>query len=350
MGQVIAFNINPPSLFPDEELERMRQQGVDIVKPWLAQNGDDPRLKRAMRSLTKQTRATYRSVLSRLDKWLDGRPLTDTLLADWCDKLHEQGKAPASAEMVVNAARFRAAALQTDNPVGAETKRALKMVIREGAGRGRGRARSLTLEEVKKIIQETERQDTIWAVRDAALIAVTFHCGLRISETVNLNIEDFQLTDDKEFAGEGIIQIRQSKTDQRGTGTPVPVPFDAASRVCAWIATAGISHGPLFRPFANAPEGGHKIADRKLGKAMAAIIVKRRAAAVGFKGITSHSMRRSFAQHLDSLGFSTHAIMQAGRWKSSAMVDTYTANQQALRSKVLGAFRRVSTTKRQEQK
>ena len=330
MGQVIAFE----SLLSAEQMERARSLSPDSVMPWLANGTEPPQLSRAMRSLTKQTRATYRSTLRRLDKWLDGRPLTDTLLADWCDTLHHQGKAPASAQMVVNAARFRAGALQTDNPAGNETRRALKMLTREGAGRGRGRARPLTGVQVESLIQRVETLGTAYAIRDAAIIAICFYSGLRISEAVSLNVDDLTITD---ADTDGLIRLRQSKSDQAGRGVPVAFPRNAVKRVVGWIEVAGISSGPVFRPFANAAEGGYRITGRRLGKAMAALNVKKRAASFGYK-ITSHSLRRSFAQFLDAKGFGTHSIMQAGRWKSSAMVARYCANQEVLRSKTLAAF------------
>ena len=333
MGRLIAFE----SLLSDEQMERVRARSPESVMPWLANGTEPPQLTRAMRSLAGQTRATYRSTLRRLDKWRGGRPLDDTSLADWCTELHKQGKAPASAQMVVNAARFRADALGADNPVGNETRRALKMISREGANRGRGRARPLTGEQVVDLIQRIEALGTIYSSRDAALVSVCFFCGLRISEAVNLNVEDLVINTKGKHKGSGIIKIRQSKSDQAGQGVPVSFHRSAVKRVMAWIAAAEISNGPVFRPFVNAPEGGYRIVDRKLGKTMAAKLIRQRAASLGYK-ITSHSLRRSFAQYLDAKGFSTSAIMLAGRWKSAAMVARYCENQQALRSRTLDAF------------
>ena len=58
-------------------------------------------------SLSDNTRRAYAGALRRLDAWLDGRRLDDADLAAYLAELHDAGRAPATAALVVAAASFR---------------------------------------------------------------------------------------------------------------------------------------------------------------------------------------------------------------------------------------------------
>ena len=57
-------------------------------------------------SLSPNTRRAYRGALRQLDAWLEGRPLDDATLAVYLGALHEAGRAPATAALVVAATAF----------------------------------------------------------------------------------------------------------------------------------------------------------------------------------------------------------------------------------------------------
>src|SRR5690606_14511586 len=79
-----------------------------------------------------------------------------------------------------------------------------------------------------------------------ALLLLGMAGALRRSELVALDVEDLVFTED------GLdVHIRRSKTDQEGQGMTIAVPrgqnLMPVDAVQAWIASAGLGNGPLFR-------------------------------------------------------------------------------------------------------
>jgi integrase len=85
-------------------------------------------------------------------------------------------------------------------------------------------------------------------VRDRALVLVGFAGALRRSELVGLNVDDVGF----ETAGI-VLRLRRSKTNQEGELEEVAVLYGSDPQTCpvralqAWLATAAIVDGPLFR-------------------------------------------------------------------------------------------------------
>ena len=93
----------------------------------------------AAHSLSANTRAAYSCALRQFDTWRGAAPATDATLAAYLGFLFEQGRAPATAALVVAAVTFRATLAGT--PVrGPQTDRVLAGFRRDGADRGRGQA------------------------------------------------------------------------------------------------------------------------------------------------------------------------------------------------------------------
>lgn len=143
--------------------------------------GGRAKVRRALASLTRKTCVNYRCALSRFDFWARGRPVSDGLVADYALLLHGEGKAPATVRVAANAIAFREKALDRPSPRGRETRQAFRAIRRRDAGRSKGPALGLTLAQVESIIRATEDTRTLWGWRDAALVAVCFYCGLRIT-------------------------------------------------------------------------------------------------------------------------------------------------------------------------
>ena len=97
----------------------------------------------AAHSLSANTRAAYTCALRQFDTWRGAAPATDATLAAYLGFLFEQGRAPATAPLVVAAVTFRATLAGT--PVrGPQTDRVLAGFRRDGAERGRGQTAPLT--------------------------------------------------------------------------------------------------------------------------------------------------------------------------------------------------------------
>jgi site-specific recombinase XerD len=90
---------------------------------------------------------------------------------------------------------------------------------REDAGRDHGRA-TITAKRLAAALELQGPPTTPLAVRDRAILLLTFATGRRRAEIAALNVEDL----DFGRAGFLIVTIRKSKTDQGGAGQFVAVP------------------------------------------------------------------------------------------------------------------------------
>ena len=294
----------------------------------------DRKLSRAFMRLAPSTRRQYKFQLRRLDGWLASRKLTDSTLADYLLHRHREGRAPGSLVNAVNAAKFRCKSLGLASPAGQEVADMLTYTAREGSSRGRGYAPGLTLEEVESIIETAEKTGSLHGLRDAAMIATAFYGGLRIGEVVGVEVDDVTFYND----GTGALLIRKSKTDQAGRGRTVPLSSDAVKRLIAWIEAAQVASGPVFRGLRWS--GIYRtctVLSDALTSDHAGAIVRKCGEATGLR-LTSHSLRRSFAQHLTRAGLTIQEVARAGRWESPAMVMRYVENETANKSAVLSVF------------
>ena len=107
-------------------------------------------------------------------------------------------------------------------------------------------------------------------LRDRALLLVGFSGAFRRSELAALRVEDLE-----EVEGGLRVHVRRSETDQQAAGQIVAII--RGERLCpvqavrAWLDAAGITEGPVFRPFTR---GGLPL-DRQLSPKSVAMIVKR---------------------------------------------------------------------------
>ena len=266
-------------------------QGPPVAAPEALARVTTTTRRLAAHSLSANTRAAYTCALRQFDTWRGAAPATDATLAAYLGWLFEQGRAPATAALVVAAATFRATLART--PVrGPQTDRVLAGFRRDGAERGRGQA--------------------------APLAAVLFQGGLRRSEAATLEWRDVAPAT---TAGAILLTVRRSKTDQEGTAADVRYLKDAAA--AAVLALRPADPAPPARIF-----GG--LTPQQLGRRLTAA-----AAAAGLPGrLTAHSGRVGLASELTARGASTAAVMRAGAWKTARMVAHYSAGADAERGAV----------------
>lgn len=263
-------------------------------------------------SLAPSTVETYRLAMEQLEKWLEGRTLSDNLLATYITKLYQDGKSPATINKIVAAVKWTV----KNQGVGISfeiTEKALAGIRRKGKGRGRGQVDGITWEEVNQICALAEAEGTIAGSRDSAMIRLMSDCLLRISEAVAVDVADVG----------SALRIRQSKTSPGTGGIPdvtlyIGIPTqEAIKRYCE---AGNITEGPLFRWVRR----GDNIANTRLTIDGVRKIIKRRARAAGIEGkISGHSLRIGSAISLAQAGASVVNMQVAGRWKSPQMPAHY---------------------------
>ena len=281
-------------------------------------------------SIALNTRRAYAGALRRLDRSLDGQPLTDQSLADYLGRLDVQGRAPSTASAVVAAARFRARIAGKPTPAGPLTERALRGFHREGrTERGRGQSAPLTYDDVLTMqakadeprkrgrgqSRETTKQAASRGRVDRALVGVLFQGGLRRSEAAALEGRDVKPGTEP---GTMLITVRRSKTNQDGAASDIRLTKNGTAAALA--AIRGADDAPVF--------GG--LSPQSINNRVQALA---RHAGLDAR-ITAHSARIGLASELTARGASTTEVMLAGNWRTARMVAHYSAGATAERGAV----------------
>jgi integrase len=127
-------------------------------------------------------------------------------------------------------------------------------------------------------------------LRNRAILLLSLAGAFRRSELVALDIDDIEWT-----AEGALVLIRRSKTDQEGLGRKVGIPHGEiacpVAALKAWVETAGITDGPIFRRIFN--KRSQRVTDRRLAARNVATVVKAGAARLGFdpSAFGGHSLR-----------------------------------------------------------
>ena len=125
------------------------------------------------KSFAQNTIRNRRHALQKFDEWLQGKQVTDGLLAEYITHLFDLGKAPGTISIVVVAVRWflkhRNGGTPVELPI---TSATLSGIRREGRDRGRGQRNGLTWKEVERICAVQEADDTLRGIRNSAILRV----------------------------------------------------------------------------------------------------------------------------------------------------------------------------------
>ena len=298
-----------------------------------------PTAKLIEKSFAENTVRNRRQALKHFDEWLNGRPCSDGLLAQYITHLFDQGKAPGTISIVVSAVKWllkhRNNGMSVDLPI---TSATLSGIRREGRDRGRGQRNGLTWKEVERICAVQGADGTLRGLRNSAILRVMSDGLLRISEVTELRISDLE---------DNTLRIRFSKTDQEGQGEHLYLCEDTRQIVGKWLERSGLTEGYLFRRMTARGDNLYinkdtdepsKLTDDGVRK-----IIKSCAARVGLvEKVSGHSARIGSAVSLAQAGASLVDIQTAGRWKDPGMPAHYARAQFAER----GAIARFKDGKR----
>jgi site-specific recombinase XerD len=159
--------------------------------------------------------------------------------------------------------------------------------------------------------------------RDRLILTLGFACQFRRSELVSLDVGDVE-----DVPRDGlVVTLRRSKTDQKGQGRQIAVPYANGPAYCpvlayrAWLTAAGIADGPLLRPI---NRHGQLSSARLSGEAVATV-VKRAAAAAGLDAsrFGGHSLRSGGITAAARGGAPTHVIREQSGHKDDRTLSGY---------------------------
>ncbi|MDP4027181.1 site-specific integrase [Methylobacterium sp. NEAU 140] len=238
----------------------------------------------------------------------------------------EEGRAASTLGRRLAAIRYAHKLAGQLDPTDNEGVRAAMKGARRKVGVAPTQKAAATAEILAALLMRTP--DSLTGKRDRALLALGFAGALRRSELVALDVAD--LVEDPEGLR---VLIRRGKTDQEGRGAEIAIPHGRFIRPVAlvqeWLAAAGITAGPVFRPVSRSgnvrsPDPGSGEAPRLTTQAVADI-VKRYTVAAGLDASTfgAHSLRAGYITSAAERNVDLARIMDQSRHRDPRTVVGY---------------------------
>ena len=281
-------------------------------------------------AFSSNTERAVRSDLGIYAAWCEGEgkralPARPRTVAAFVDAMAEV-RAPATVRRYVTSIDIAQRALGLEKPLGSPpVQLALKRMYRR-KGRRQDQAAGLTWPLRQRLLEAAG--DRLIDDRNRALLAVAYDAMLRRTELVSLQVTDLL----EELQGDGSLLVRRSKTDGEGEGEIVWVGPDTVRLVRGWLERGGISEGRLFRSVGKGGRTGEGLDPSQVPRIFKAMAREAGLPALVAQGLSGHSARVGAAQDMVAAGIELPAILHAGRWKSTAMVNRYGERLLARRS------------------
>ncbi|CEN55990.1 tyrosine-type recombinase/integrase [Candidatus Methylopumilus turicensis] len=188
-------------------------------------------------------------------------------------------------------------------------------------GRESKQALGINAELLRKMLSTTD--NSLWGLRDKALLLTAYDSMCRRSELVSLQIDDAIIDkENKTFK----IKLRRSKTDQDGIGRWLHLSDMTQQSLLVWIDTSNIATGKLFRGIKRGQIISDDLSSAQVNRIYKSIVARSCVDGSLVKHISGHSMRVGAAQDLLVSGASLPMIMQRGRWSKVDTVMRYIEN------------------------
>ena len=303
---------------------RSHTDGDGIDRPAL-----DACVKLARGALCPNTERALRADLAIYTTWCSARgaqalPASAATIAAFVDAM-ARVRAPSTVRRYVASIAAAHRTLGVGKTVRSEpVRRALQRMHRR-KGRRQEQAKGLTGPLRERLLDAAGER--LIDARNRALLAVAYDTMLRRSELVAVEVSDIVVDSD----GAATLLVRRSKSDAEGRGATVYVAPDSVALVHQWLERSGVTEGRLFRSLARGAVGDG------LDASQVPRIFKAMAERAGLPGemvahISGHSTRVGAAQDMVAGGIPMAAILHAGRWKTTAMVNRYGERLLARRS------------------
>ena len=169
----------------------------------------------------------------------------------------------------------------------------LKAVVGEKPTAAAGRA--LTPGELLALLSHCAADPSPAGVRDGALIAVAYACGLRRAELVGLDLVSFEAS-----TSTLIVHGKRNKT------RAIPLDGSALDALTDWLTLRGLAAGPLFVRILK----GGKLTAQRLTPQAVYTIQHARATAAGVPPFSPHDLRRTYAGDLLDAGVDLATVQQ----------------------------------------
>lgn len=215
------------------------------------------------------------------------------------------------------------------NPCDGEAVALALKAVRRANRRDPHQARGLTWNVLSRILEALRTSGEPIEQRDLAMVALAYNTLARRGELLTVR------RDDLDFRGQRVRLRRHKNSGQGASSFWYPLRPETMTLLQAWLATAQISEGYVFRGVdRHGNIGGPLVAGRADAGYVVAAAIRRLIARHNYDapadrqiepaGFSGHSPRIGASQDLMAAGFGMPEIMQAGAWKDPRTVARYT--------------------------
>lgn len=248
-------------------------QSRDLVREYLS-------YLRVEKGLAKNSIESYKRDLGRLHVWvakndLDLVKLTRQDLREWLIDLGQEKLAENSKRRLISAMRGFYKFLMIDGHI---TKNPAEDL--DSPQKGFYLPRFLNQTEIEILLAAPD-VSTETGLRDRAILELMYACGLRVSEAVNLKLQDVDLD-----AGILTCTGKGSKTRR------VPVGASAVEWLKAYLVLRRKKENIEIQNMFVSPHG------RPINRQVIHLFIKQYAEKCGLEDVSAHTLRHSFATHL----------------------------------------------------
>ena len=281
-------------------------------------------------TLSPNTERAVRADLALYADWcrhrgFDALPATAVTIATFVDAMAAD-RAPATVRRYVASIAIAHRTIGREQTLKSSlVKLALKR-MHHRKGRRQQQAHGLTWPLRKRMLAAPG--DRLIDVRNRALLAVAYDALLRRSEFSALEVADFAV----KMHGGATVLVRRAKTDPEGSGHMQYIARDTAAMVLDWLRRSALDEDPLFRSLTKGGRVGGRLDPSQIPRIFKGMARRAGVPDDVVASLSGHSARVGAAQDMIAAGIELPAILQAGRWKSTAMVNRYGEGLLARRS------------------
>jgi len=231
------------------------------------------------------TRRLYNFALDEFIDWYRSEPrpgLSKATVSSWRRSLEARGLGSSSINIRLSAIR-KLAGEAVDNGLLAQDLAAGILRLRGAKAKGVRMGNWLSLQQAQALLSAPDA-GTAKGLRDRAILAILFGCGLRRSEVAALTFEQIQLRDGRWCIVDLVGKHRRVRT--------APIPGRVKKLIDDWNRASGVNDGYIFRPVnrAGCPCGSH------LGEKVIWQLFRDYSEQVGIPGLAPHDARRTCAK------------------------------------------------------
>jgi len=187
-------------------------------------------------------------------------------------------------------------------------------------GRTSKQAYGINKKELTLMIKQQD--NSLYGLRNKALLVTAFDTLCRRSELCDLRIEDLKINKD----GTGSVLLRKSKIDQEKQGSIINLNRETITNIKNWIGKAKINEGCLFRGIKKSDELREKLSVGQINRIFKKTAQQAKIEEDKVVNISGHSLRVGAAKELAKKGVSFPNLMNKGRWTKIDTVMKYIQN------------------------